>query len=260
MNTTSASMSTPSEVVPSVSILGVRVDALTWEAFETRAAVFVTSGQPHQVVTVNPEFVMAAQRDPAFSRVLAAADLALADGWGLLWAARRLGRPLPARITGSDGVPRLAALAAQGGWRVFLLGAAPGVAEQAANVLCARHPALQIAGVFAGSPAAAEEDAIVARIAAARPHVLLVAYGAPGQDLWIARTQPRLQIPLAMGVGGALDFIAGVRRRAPVWVQRARLEWLFRLAQEPWRWRRQLALPRFVWAVLRESRPRQEAA
>ena len=260
MNTTSASMSTPSEVVPSVSILGVRVDALTWEAFETRAAAFVSSGRPHQVVTVNPEFVMAAQRDPAFSRALAAADLALADGWGLLWAARRLGRPLPARITGSDGVPRLAALAAQGGWRVFLLGAAPGVAEQAAHVLCARHPALQIAGVFAGSPAAAEEDAIVARIAATRPHVLLVAYGAPGQDLWIARTQPRLQIPLAMGVGGALDFIAGVRRRAPVWMQRARLEWLFRLAQEPWRWRRQLALPRFVWAVLRESRPRQEAA
>jgi len=260
MNTTSASMSTPSEVVPSVSILGVRVDALTWEAFEARAAAFVSSGRPHQVVTVNPEFVMAAQRDPAFSRVLAAADLALADGWGLLWAARRLGRPLPARITGSDGVPRLAALAAQGGWRVFLLGAAPGVAEQAAHVLCARHPALQIAGVFAGSPAAAEEEAIVARIAAARPHVLLVAYGAPGQDLWIARTQPRLQIPLAMGVGGALDFIAGVRRRAPVWMQRARLEWLFRLAQEPWRWRRQLALPRFVWAVLRESRPRQEAA
>lgn len=260
MSTTSASMSTPSEVVPSVSILGVRVDALTWEAFETRAAAFVSSGRPHQVVTVNPEFVMAAQRDPAFSRVLAAADLALADGWGLLWAARRLGRPLPARITGSDGVPRLAALAAQGGWRVFLLGAAPGVAEQAAHVLCARHPALQIAGVFAGSPAAAEEEAIVARIAAARPHVLLVAYGAPGQDLWIARTQPRLQIPLAMGVGGALDFIAGVRRRAPVWMQRARLEWLFRLAQEPWRWRRQLALPRFVWAVLRESRPRQEAA
>lgn len=260
MNTTSASMSTPSEVVPSVSILGVRVDALTWEAFEARAAAFVSSGRPHQVVTVNPEFVMAAQRDPAFSRALAAADLALADGWGLVWAARRLGRPLPARVTGSDGVPRLAALAAQGGWRVFLLGAAPGVAEQAAHVLCARHPALQIAGVFAGSPAAAAEEAIVARIAAARPHVLLVAYGAPGQDLWIARTQPRLQIPLAMGVGGALDFIAGVRRRAPVWMQRARLEWLFRLAQEPWRWRRQLALPRFVWAVLRESRPRQEAA
>lgn len=260
MNTTSAFMFTPSEVVESVSILGVRVDALTWEAFEARAAAFVRSGLPHQLVTVNPEFVMAAQRDPAFSRVLAAADLALADGWGLLWAARRLGRPLPARITGSDGVPRLAALAAQNGWRVFLLGAAPGVAEQAASALRARHPGLQIVGIFAGSPAAEEEEAIVARIAAARPHVLFVAYGAPSQDLWIARTQPRLQIPLAMGVGGALDFIAGVRRRAPVWMQRARLEWLFRLAQEPWRWRRQLALPRFVWAVVWASRSRQKAA
>ncbi len=112
---------------------------------------------------------------------------------------------------------------------------------------------MQIVGVFAGSPRADEEEAIVARIAAARPHVLFVAYGAPAQDLWIARTQPRLQIPLAMGVGGSLDFIAGVRQRAPASVQRLHLEWLFRLLQEPWRWRRQLALPRFVWAVLRAA-------
>jgi len=262
MNTTSASMSTPSEATEAaslrqnggaVSILGVRVDALTWEAFEARVRDFVRSGQPHHVVTVNPEFVMAAQRDPAFGRVLAAADLALADGWGLLWAARRLGQPLPARITGSDGAPRLAALAAQEGWRLFLLGAGPGIAQRAADVLRTRHPALQIVGVFAGSPRADEEEAIVARIAAARPHVLFVAYGAPAQDLWIARTQPRLQIPLAMGVGGSLDFIAGVRQRAPASVQRLHLEWLFRLLQEPWRWRRQLALPRFVWAVLRAA-------
>ncbi|MBK9234284.1 MAG: WecB/TagA/CpsF family glycosyltransferase [Anaerolineae bacterium] len=246
-----AAISRPRQNAASVTILGVRVHALTWEAFEAQAADFVRSGQAHQVVTINPEFIMAAQHDPAFARVLAAADLALADGWGLLWAARRFGKPLPTRITGSDGVPRLAALAAREGWRVFLLGAGPGIAEQAANVLCARHPALQIVGCFGGSPRPDEEEAIVARITAARPHVLFVAYGAPNQDLWIARTQPRLQIPLAMGVGGSLDFIAGVRRRAPAWLQRLHLEWLFRLAQEPRRWRRQLALPRFVWAVLR---------
>ncbi len=153
MNTTSAFMFTPSEVVESVSILGVRVDALTWEAFEARAVAFVRSGLPHQVVTVNPEFVMAAQRDPAFSRVLAAADLALADGWGLLWAAHRAGRPLPARITGSDGVPRLAALAAQNGWRVFLLGAGPGVAEQAATCCaCAIRPCRSWAFLLAARP------------------------------------------------------------------------------------------------------------
>ena len=196
-----AAISRPRQNAASVTILGVRVHALTWEAFEAQAADFVRSGQAHQVVTVNPEFIMAAQHDPAFGRVLAAADLALADGWGLLWAARRFGKPLPTRITGSDGVPRLAALAAREGWRVFLLGAGPGIAEQAAAVLQARHPALHLAGCFAGSPRPDEEDAIVARIAAARPHVLFVAYGAPNQDLWIARTQPRLQIPLAMGFG-----------------------------------------------------------
>lgn len=250
-------MSTPSDsdtATPpaSVHILGVRVDALTWDDFDARVRAFVRSRQPHQIVTVNPEFVMAAQRNPAFRQVLAAADLALADGWGLLWAARRQGQPLPARITGSDGTPRLAALAAQEGWRLFLLGAGPGVAERAARVLQAQRPGLRIAGCFGGSPRPAEEDAIVERIAAAQPDVLLVAYGAPAQDLWIARTRPRLRIPLAMGVGGSLDFIAGVQRRAPLLVQRLRLEWLFRLVQEPRRWRRQLALPRFVWAVLRE--------
>ncbi len=255
MSTPSNPTAPPSNLA-TVTILGVRVHALTWEDFDAQVNGFVRSGRPHQVVTVNPEFVMAAQRTAAFRRVLTAADLALADGWGLLWAARRLGTPLPARITGSDGTPRLAALASREGWRVFLLGAGPGVAEQAAAVLQARHPNLQIAGCLAGSPRPQDEDSIVTRVAAARPHVLLVAYGAPGQDLWIARTQPRLQIPLAMGVGGSLDFIAGVRHRAPAWLQRLHLEWLFRLAQEPWRWRRQLALPRFVWAVLR-SQPHQ---
>jgi N-acetylglucosaminyldiphosphoundecaprenol N-acetyl-beta-D-mannosaminyltransferase len=108
-------------------------------------------------------------------------------------------------------------------------------------------------GTFAGSPAPDEQDALVERIGAAQPDALLVAFGAPAQDVWIAHNQPRLQVPVAMGVGGAFDFIAGVTRRAPQWVQRLGFEWLHRLIREPWRWRRQLVLPRFVWRVLRSS-------
>jgi len=235
----------------SLHILGVRVDDVTGD--ETLALVerFIAERTPHQICTVNPEFIMAAQHDEAFRTVINNAALCPPDGVGVLWAARRLGHPLRERVGGTDMAERIAARAAQTGWRMYFLGAAPGVAEEAAKVLQARHPGLVVVGTFAGSPVHADEDAIVERIVAVQPDVLLVAFGAPSQDVWIARNQPRLQMPVAMGVGGAFDFIAGVTRRAPSWVQRLGFEWLHRLVREPWRWRRQLALPRFVWRVLR---------
>ena len=231
-------------------ILGVRVDDVTGD--ETLALVerFIAERAPHQICTVNPEFIMAAQRDEAFRNVINNAALCPPDGVGVLWAARRLGHPLRERVGGADMAERIAARAAQLGWRMYFLGAAPGVAEQAATVLQTRYPGLAVVGTFAGSSTPSEEDAIVERIRAARPDVLLVAFGAPMQDVWIARNQPRLQAPVAMGVGGAFDFIAGVTRRAPRWVQRLGFEWLHRLIHEPWRWRRQLALPRFAWCEL----------
>lgn len=237
---------------PSIRILGVRVDALTYAGLLEQITAFIAEGGPHQIATVNPEFVMETRRNPSFRQALEQADLCLADGVGLLWAARRMGRPLPERVTGSDGVPLIAARAAERGWRLYLLGAAPGVAARAGEILQARHPALQIAGVYAGSPADGEAAEIIARIRQARPDILFVAYGAPKQDLWIARHGIHTGVSVMMGVGGSLDFIAGAQRRAPAWVRRINLEWLFRLAIQPWRWRRQLALPRFVWAVLRE--------
>jgi N-acetylglucosaminyldiphosphoundecaprenol N-acetyl-beta-D-mannosaminyltransferase len=236
---------------PSLHILGVRVDDVTGD--ETLALVerFIAERTPHQICTVNPEFIMAAQHDETFQDVINNAALCPPDGVGVLWAARRLGHPLRERVGGTDMAERIAAHAAQLGWRIYFLGAAPGVAEQAAAVLQARYPGIAVAGTFAGSSALAEQDTIAGRILAAQPDVLLVAFGAPSQDVWIARNQPRLRVPAAVGVGGAFDFIAGVTRRAPRWVQRIGLEWLHRLIREPWRWRRQLALPRFVWCVLR---------
>jgi N-acetylglucosaminyldiphosphoundecaprenol N-acetyl-beta-D-mannosaminyltransferase len=235
-----------------VHILGVPIDPATFERLLETLATWIARGdRVYQICTASPEFVMIAQDDPDFMRVLRSADLCVADGVGLLFAARYLGHPLPERVTGSDGVPLITARAAQEGWRLFLLGAGPGVAEQAAARLVERTPGLQIAGTYAGSPAPDEEDDIIARINASGADILFVAYGAPRQDKWIARNRARLNVKVAMGVGGTFDFIAGIVPRAPRWMRRIALEWLYRLYKQPWRWRRMLRLPRFVWAVIR---------
>lgn len=234
----------------SLEILGVRVDRVTYADLLAQVDAFVASGQPHQIVTLNPEMLVAAHDDPAFRQLLNACDLNVADGAGLLHAARWLGRPLPERVTGSDGIYRLAAHCAGQGYRPFFLGAAPGVADAAAAHLVAANPGLEVAGAHAGSPRLEDEDDIILRVRAATPDLLFVAYGVPDEEKWIARNRDRLGVPVMIGVGGAFDFVAGMAQRAPVWMRRLGLEWLHRLVREPWRWRRQLALPRFVGLVL----------
>ncbi len=237
---------------PPSTILGVRTDNINYDQALSLIEDLVVSDSSHQVVTVNPEFIVAAQSDDDFRNILNNSSLSLPDGVGLLWAARFLGRPLQERVTGTDTVQRVAALAAQKGYSLFLLGAAPGVAVATAARLCQTHPGLRIAGTHTGSPALEEEDEIVRLIQRAKSDILFVAYGAPQQDKWIARNLERLGVPVAMGVGGAFDFISGRVKRAPRWLQRVGLEWLHRLLHEPWRWRRMLALPKFVWLVVRE--------
>ncbi len=233
-------------------ILGCPVDALTQADALTAINDFVAQGHPHHIVTVNPEYVMLAHRDSAFLQVLQSADMATADGAGLLLAARVLGFRLPQRVTGNDIVAGVARCAAVRGWRLFLLGAAPGVARAAAVTLQTYYPSLVIAGTMSGSPAANDVLHIVEQVTTVRPDVLLVAFGAPRQDLWIAAHKQALGVPVAIGVGGAFDFLAGVQRRAPLLLQQAGLEWAYRLWREPYRWRRMLALPAFLAHVLRE--------
>jgi N-acetylglucosaminyldiphosphoundecaprenol N-acetyl-beta-D-mannosaminyltransferase len=236
-----------------ISILGVRIDDLTEDQALACVADFIAVGGPHHVVTVNPEFVMEARHNAAFRAALAAADLATPDGFGLLLVAKWRGTPLRGRVTGVELTERIAAAGARRGWSLFLLGAAPGVAERAAAALQARHPGLRIAGCHAGSPRSEDEPHIRGLIAEARPDVLLVAYGHPAQDLWIARNQPHIRVPVAIGVGGVFDYFAGVTPRAPGWLRHLGLEWLYRLARQPRRWRRILtAVPLFLWAALRE--------
>jgi N-acetylglucosaminyldiphosphoundecaprenol N-acetyl-beta-D-mannosaminyltransferase len=239
----------------SVSILGIRVHDVTMaEALDWFEAA-IGARTPRQLCTCNPEFVMEAQHDREFFDLLNRADLVVPDGIGLLWAARRWQRPLRERVAGSDLVERLAERAAHRGWRLFFLGAAEGVAGRAAEILRARYPGLDVVGVFAGSPRPEEEADIVARVQAAAPDVLLVAYGHPRQDKWIARNLARLRVPVSAGVGGSFDFIAGVVPRAPRWVQAVHLEWLYRLWRQPWRLRRVFkAAVLFPLAVLRRRR------
>ena len=242
-----------------IHILGVAVDDLVEDEAIERVVSFVADGEPHHVVTVNPEFVMEARRNPAFRRVLIAADMATPDGFGLLLAARLRGEAFRGRVTGVALTDLIAGSAAERGWSLFLLGAAPGVAERAAAALQRAHPGLRIAGCFAGSSQPSDEPAIRARVSAARPTVLLVAYGHPAQDLWIARNQPLLRVPVAIGVGGVFDYLAGEAPRAPAWMRRIGLEWLYRVIRQPRRWRRILvAVPLFLCAVLREGRPEKQ--
>jgi N-acetylglucosaminyldiphosphoundecaprenol N-acetyl-beta-D-mannosaminyltransferase len=219
------------------------------EAALGRIEQLVEAGGHHLVATVNPEFVMRAGSDSDFARVLESAELCLADGTGVVWAARRQGCRIDAPVTGVDLIPHLAAICARRGFRLFLLGAAPGVAAEFASRLRTEHPGLEVAA-HPGSPDPSADDEALKLIRAHRTQVLLVAYGAPRQEMWIDRTKDRSGVAVAMGVGGAFDYLTGRVARAPAWMRRAGLEWLHRLAYQPWRIRRMAVLPAYALKVL----------
>jgi len=236
------------------TLLGVPVDPLSEAEAVEWVVRALAEGQPRLVISVNPERIMQAGRDPDFAAILRRADLALADGAGVLWAARRLGHPLPSRLAGVDVVTALAARGAREGWRFFFLGGAPGVAETAGRVLRDRFPGFTLAGTHPGSPDPASDPVTVELVRSSGAQLLFLAYGATAEEAWLARNLARSGAIVGMGVGGTFDFISGRARRAPPWMRERGLEWLHRLRQEPWRWRRMLALPQFVFRVMREPR------
>lgn len=232
-------------------MLGVRVDCVDMTAALERIEKMVEEGGHHLVATVNPEFVMRARRDHEFARILDSAALCLADGSGVLWAARRHGCDMRQPVTGTDLIPPLAATCARRGWRMFLLGAGPGVAAELAQRLQDDHRGLQV-GHHAGHAEAWADDDALRVIREHDPQVLLVAFGAPKQELWIERAGRHLDTPVAIGVGGAFDYLTGRVPRAPEWMRRAGMEWTYRLVRQPWRARRMAVLPAFAMRVLTE--------
>jgi N-acetylglucosaminyldiphosphoundecaprenol N-acetyl-beta-D-mannosaminyltransferase len=220
------------------------VDSLTFAAALDAIEGLVESGQGGAVFTPNVDHVVMAESDAAFREAYANASLSLADGQPLVWASRLLGSPVPERVSGSDLLGPLLARAGERGWRVFLVGGAPGCAKAAAERFVAAYR-VQIAGIEDGRidlAQGAASEALIERIREARPHLVLVALGAPKQELWIAARRERIAPAVSLGIGAALDFAAGAVRRAPGWMRRAGLEWLYRLAQEP----RRLAR-RYLW-------------
>jgi N-acetylglucosaminyldiphosphoundecaprenol N-acetyl-beta-D-mannosaminyltransferase len=235
--------------VQRVRIGPVWLDALTFaetlDEIERRAA----SGMGGAVFTPNVDHMVNLARSPAFRAAYGRASLALVDGQALLWASRLLGTGLPEKISGSDLVPRVLERAGKRGLRVYFLGGAKGVAAEAAEVARRRY-GVAVAGV--DSPMVARDGEapaeVIARVLEARPHLLLVALGAPKQELFVDRYREELGSIVSLGIGASLDFVAGRVRRAPAWVSRAGFEWLFRMAQDPRRLARRYLLddPRFA--------------
>jgi N-acetylglucosaminyldiphosphoundecaprenol N-acetyl-beta-D-mannosaminyltransferase len=225
-----------------IRILGSFIDKVTLDDAVQRAHEFIVSGTHHQIVTVNVDFLRLAEENIEFKGVINRSDLAIADGMPLVWASGWLGDRLPERVTGVELVDRCCALAAQNGFKIFLLGGEEGVPEGAAEIMRSRHPSLQVVGAYSPpiGPFTEDEDRkICAMIKEANPDILLVAFGAPKQDLWIAQHRDELRVPVAMGVGGVFNFLTGRVKRAPRWMQQRGLEWLYRVFQEPRRlWRR----------------------
>jgi N-acetylglucosaminyldiphosphoundecaprenol N-acetyl-beta-D-mannosaminyltransferase len=237
--------------IRSVDVLGVRIDDVTYAEALSVLRSALESRQPHVVTTPNPEIVMLARRDPGFREILNRSALNIPDGIGLLVAASLSGDRLRQHVQGTDLVLQLAAESVAAGWRWFLLGGFGSVALRAASALRDAYPGLEIAGAFSGSPLPADDATVRANIAAAGPvDVLLVAFGAPKQEQWLDRNLAALHIPVGIGVGGVFNYLSRDAPRAPLWVRRVHFEWLHRLVTQPWRWRRQLALPRFAYLAL----------
>jgi N-acetylglucosaminyldiphosphoundecaprenol N-acetyl-beta-D-mannosaminyltransferase len=227
-----------------VALFGLPISNLTMSEAVAQIAEWIESGTLHQIVTANLDFARNARKSDFLHRVICASSMVLPDGAAMLWASWLLRKPLKERVTGVDLVPELARLSAERGYGIFLLGSSEENAAEAARVLKEMHPGARFVGSYSPPVARLDEmdDAgILRRIEEANPDILLVAFGNPKQEIWISRNFHYLQVPVAIGIGGSLDMIAGSMKRAPAWIQKLNLEWCFRMLQEPRR-----LLPRYA--------------
>lgn len=229
-----------------LQILGCKLDPLDARAATDAVLAFAREGRGAQVVTLGTEMVVYAQRDARYRDVVNRCALSLCDTVGLLAAARARGADLRERVTGVELIEHLCERAAHEGLGVYLLGGAPGVAQQAAAQLQYRYPGLLVSGVRDGYFAESESAGIAEAIRKSGAHVLLAGLGFPKQEFWLAQWLGETGCGAGIGVGGSFDVISGKLERAPEAWRRVHLEWFYRLIREPKRWRRQLALPYFV--------------
>ena len=249
---------------PSRSIAGVRFDALRCNDVIDVVADAVRRRRRLRLSFANAEFVIERDRNTALQQYLDDCDLVLADGSSIVTASRLTGDapPLPTRVTGTDFVDALGEASAVHGFRLAFVGGKPGVAAQAAARLTGKHPGAKVVLCMNGYDELTHTAQVISRLNEATPDVIMVCLGNPRQEQWILANEAALNAPVIFGNGGALDFTAGVFRRAPAWMQRTGLEWLYRLVQEPTsaRFRRQLRLPIFIWLAWRRSVAQRQAA
>ncbi len=222
-------------------ILGVRFDDVSRQEAAQLGAAMLEQDQFHYVVTPNPEFILAAEKDADFRQVLNSADLVIPDGIGVVYSAKILGTPLKERVPGIEFAADMLAKLDQMGGRLYLLGAKPGVAQEAGRRILERHPNIVLCGTHDGY--FKDEEAVLLEVAAARPDLLFVCLGAPKQEKWMARWGRHTGARLAIGLGGALDVFAGNVERAPESWRKLGLEWAYRLKKEPQRAGRMAKLP-----------------
>lgn len=237
-----------------LEILGIGIDRIDSNEALRQIGQFIASGTPHQIVTANAEIIYQASKNEKMKNVINAAQMVTADGSGVVWASRQLGQPLAQRVTGIDLVNSICEQSAKDKWKIYILGSAPGVADTAANNIRARFPGCNIMGTHHGYFNEQEEAQIIAELEQLQPDVLFVALGAPKQEYWIADHIQQLNIPVAMGIGGSMDVLSGNVKRAPKWMQKMSLEWLYRLLIQPTRFKRVLALPKFMLAVKKQAK------
>lgn len=228
----------PNNSGATVALFGLPVSNLTMSEAVERIAGWIESGTMHQIVTANLDFARNARENEFLHRIICSCSMVLPDGAAMVWASHILRKPLKERVTGVDLVPELARLSAERGYGIYLLGATEENARSAAATLERMHPGVRFVGSY--SPAIApidqmDDDEILRRIETAKPDILLVAFGNPKQEVWISRNFHRLQVPVAIGIGGSLDMISGSLKRAPRWIQSLQIEWVFRMLQEPQR-------------------------
>jgi len=264
------------------NLFDIPIDTDKKDVMITKIESFLEGSKKHQICTVNSEFIIFSQKDDIFKKILLNSSLNLADGFGVMWASKFIDlkinnsglakiilviiywlvyiiripftpsffkHPIQERITGSDFIWDIAHIAAKNHSRIFLLGGAPTIAERTALILQTKIPNLHVSGVHSGNPSQTEE--IIEAINKSKASILMVAYGMPKQEYWIYNNLNRTNCKIAIGVGGTFDFIAGTRRRAPKWMQKTGLEWLYRLIKEPRRIIRQLSIPHLMIKVLK---------
>ncbi len=232
-----------------VKILGVGVNAVTMQEALDRIEKFFEEKKPKIIATANAEMLMRATYDEELKKILNDAELVVPDGAGTVWAAHHLGYQMPERVAGYDLAQELMKRAPEKNRRIYFFGSAPNVAEKAKLKAEELYPGIKIVGTRNGFFSADDESKIISEIKSAQPDLLFAALGVPKQEKFLAKYKDELNVPVSIGVGGTFDVMAGVMKRAPKWMQRAKLEWLFRAILQPKRAGRLIALPKFVLKV-----------